>query len=278
MESENLKSFADRLRGIRENQGVTLQQIKLKTRIDMKYLEAIEVGDFEIMPQVYMRAFIKEYAESIGLNGQETLDEYESIREGKKFEKTVSDEPVEEKIEFSDAATQTPIPNASANDITSEPWFMPSIAIAAIIIIATIIYFAFFNSADEELITEKPYQEIVKEKQQRFEVIEEDAKPAAKEIEPVSLELKIVAVDTSWVQVTADSDSTTDFILYPKRKKTFSAKENFELVIGNSAGVKLVLNSDTLNLQGVYKKAKRVLINSEGLKYLPMKSKKSNEG
>lgn len=283
MASENLKSFADELKKIRESKGITLQQIKLRTRIDMKYLEAIELGDFDIMPQVYMRAFIKEYAESIGLNGKETLRKYVIVREGKSGDKNAIADMEKDfensSVEFNDASTEAPVEVPNSSNVISEPWFIPSLSAGIIIILGLIIYFSFFNGNDDLIVKEKSYEEIIEDNKERFEVVEnEEVSPEVKSEDISELTLEIVALDTSWVKVNVDSDSTTDFILYPNRKKTFRGKNEFLLVIGNSGGVRLLLNSDTLNFTGTKKKAKRISISASGIKYLPLKEKKADEG
>ena len=46
------------------------------TKINLKYLEAIELGDFDILPNVYIRLFLRSYAEYLELNAEEILNEY----------------------------------------------------------------------------------------------------------------------------------------------------------------------------------------------------------
>ncbi|MCB9248982.1 MAG: helix-turn-helix domain-containing protein [Ignavibacteriales bacterium] len=93
--NEYLKKFSEQLKAIREEKKVTIDQINTKTRIDKKFLEAIESGNFSIMPDVYMKAFIKEYSRAIDLDPSEVLEKFELANKGLNFE----NEP--EKIEES---------------------------------------------------------------------------------------------------------------------------------------------------------------------------------
>ncbi len=68
MSNQLLKKIADELREARQKKKISIDQIFTKTRIDKKYLNAIEDGNFSIMPDVYIRAFIKEFAKNVGLN------------------------------------------------------------------------------------------------------------------------------------------------------------------------------------------------------------------
>lgn len=63
-----LNKFADELKSKREESGLTLQQLATKTRIDIKFLEAIEQGNFAFLPELYVKAFVKQFAKTIGLD------------------------------------------------------------------------------------------------------------------------------------------------------------------------------------------------------------------
>lgn len=61
----------------RIEKGYTLNSLQQMTKIQKKYLEAIEEGRFEEIPgNFYLRAFVKQYADIVGLNGDALLVEY----------------------------------------------------------------------------------------------------------------------------------------------------------------------------------------------------------
>jgi len=66
------------LRKAREQRGYTLDDIQDYTKIRKRYLEAIESGDYKILPgSFYVRAFVKTYAETVGLDAEEVLRLYQ---------------------------------------------------------------------------------------------------------------------------------------------------------------------------------------------------------
>lgn len=68
-----------KLKEAREAKGLTLEEIQEKTKIQKRYLQAIEKGDYSVMPgQFYTRAFIRQYAEVVNLDPSEVLDDYKS--------------------------------------------------------------------------------------------------------------------------------------------------------------------------------------------------------
>ncbi|OXS59742.1 hypothetical protein B1A99_09355 [Cohnella sp. CIP 111063] len=65
------------LRKAREQRGYTLDDIQEYTKIRKRYLEAIETGEYKVLPgSFYVRAFVKTYAETVGLDAEEVLRLY----------------------------------------------------------------------------------------------------------------------------------------------------------------------------------------------------------
>ncbi|MFC3040012.1 helix-turn-helix domain-containing protein [Virgibacillus xinjiangensis] len=66
-----------RLREARESQNLSLDRLQETTKIQKRYLTAIEEGNLHVLPgKFYARAFIKEYANAVGLDPNELLDEH----------------------------------------------------------------------------------------------------------------------------------------------------------------------------------------------------------
>jgi len=76
-----MKAFGAALKQAREEAGITLDEIHVRTKINLKHLRAIESGDFPSVPQTYVRAFIREYARNVGLDEMETLSQYNQLAE-----------------------------------------------------------------------------------------------------------------------------------------------------------------------------------------------------
>jgi cytoskeletal protein RodZ len=67
------------LRQAREEKGITLDDIQKATKIQKRYLEAIERGHFHVLPgHFYARAFIKSYAEVVGLDPSQILSHFQA--------------------------------------------------------------------------------------------------------------------------------------------------------------------------------------------------------
>ena len=67
------------LREARLRQGLDFPELEERTKIRPKYLRALEDERFDILPApTYVRGFLRSYAESLGLEGQPFVDEYNS--------------------------------------------------------------------------------------------------------------------------------------------------------------------------------------------------------
>ena len=101
------ESFFDALKQHRESQNIEIAEICDFTKINPKYIQAIESGEFQILPTVYMRLFLRAYAEFIGADSVKALEDYElhttgTIQKSKDFDITPKVE-----IDSSDIAEDT---------------------------------------------------------------------------------------------------------------------------------------------------------------------------
>jgi cytoskeletal protein RodZ len=66
--------IGEQLREAREEKALTLDDIQESTKIQKRYLVAIEQGDYHALPgKFYAKAFMKEYALAVGVDPQELL-------------------------------------------------------------------------------------------------------------------------------------------------------------------------------------------------------------
>jgi cytoskeleton protein RodZ len=66
------------LREARETKGLTLREVQEKTRISSRFLEALEMGDYDRLPTpTHVRGFLRNYARFLGLDPDPLLERYE---------------------------------------------------------------------------------------------------------------------------------------------------------------------------------------------------------
>lgn len=72
-----MTELAIRLKEAREEKGMSLDELQAATKIQKRYLTALEEGNYDVIPgNFYVRAFIKQYAEAVGLDSDQLFEEY----------------------------------------------------------------------------------------------------------------------------------------------------------------------------------------------------------
>jgi len=276
--------FAEYLRKARLKKGITLQQIAAKTRIDIKFLEAIDSGNLGFLPDLYVKAFIKQFAKAVDLDELETIKKYEDALAGKyidedepnslleqKIDKQI-DEPQKENekpIPIYDGNESTPKPVTKSNDFKKTLRFL--IYGAGIILVGVIVFFSFFNRSSKIIVKETPYDKILEETKDRYQVKEDssESNPIALITDTLTLQFTNAdSVDSAWVMVIYDDIKKEDFLLYPKNSKIVQATDNFKFTLGNSGVIVLKLDNEVLNFEGKRRSVRHYEVTREGIQRL----------
>ncbi|MEH7229807.1 helix-turn-helix domain-containing protein [Bacillus safensis] len=125
-----MTELGKRLVEAREEKGMSLEDLQTVTKIQKRYLLAIEQGNYDIIPgKFYVRAFIKQYAEAVGLNPEQLFEEFR-----KDVPSTYNDE-VSDKL--SNIKPQRELPKPASKVLELLPTIL---IIGGIIVVIAIIY------------------------------------------------------------------------------------------------------------------------------------------
>lgn len=73
-----MESIGEFFEQSRESQGLTLEQVAALTRIQQRFIEALEKEDFAGLPErVFVKGFVRTYARALGLNEEEAVQRFE---------------------------------------------------------------------------------------------------------------------------------------------------------------------------------------------------------
>ncbi|MDR2258131.1 MAG: helix-turn-helix domain-containing protein [Treponema sp.] len=76
-----MESLGEKLKTARESKGLNFDQVSRETNIAGRYLEALEAEDFSGFPgEPYVTGFLRNYSEYLGLDAQEALSLYRSLK------------------------------------------------------------------------------------------------------------------------------------------------------------------------------------------------------
>jgi transcriptional regulator with XRE-family HTH domain len=278
-----LDKFAEELRQAREKNEISLQQMAAKTRIDIKFLEAIDNGNFSFLPTIYVRAFIKQYAKTVGLDEEETIKNYEAAKLGKLPEKVEAKEEKKEPVEkiIQEPEKKQTQPLQTFTDITEtqteedsgkkKKAMMTGGAVAGVVVIAILIYLVFFQDSSQIIVEEKPYEEVLEESTQRYveEDIDDEQLTSIVSADSLSLLIKNTdSRDSAWVLVISDNIIKEDYLIYPGSGKIFKTGNNFKFTLGNSGVIRLELNGENLEFEGRRRSVRHFKLDKNGLERL----------
>ena len=81
-EADSGSSFGTWLRRQREAREISLREIAERTKISMRYLQAMEDDRFEVLPApVFAKGFLREYARYVGLSPDDVVNHYLSVQQ-----------------------------------------------------------------------------------------------------------------------------------------------------------------------------------------------------
>ena len=137
--NEKAIKFYQELKKTRNSKKITLKEISEYTKINAKYLEALENGNFNILPNVYTRLFLRSYCNYLAIDYKAILDEYEKYTLGHKQREIIADSDLEEKDTDNKESFEI-------NSISSKAKDYKEIIIAIAVIITIILLFTIINN------------------------------------------------------------------------------------------------------------------------------------
>lgn len=235
-------SFGRYLKTVRLEKGIGLEEVAEETKIGMDYLLLIEKEDHDRLPAaVFVKGFLRAYAQAIGADGEEVVKLY-----------TASRQTFQDTAEF------------DADIIKAGQAFWPrllmSLGVFLGIIVMSIIVISVFDdrppSDDSKLNVSKEINRNIpfKDVQEPNVVNEQSGNVSEK------LLLKVVTVEDTWMKITVDRQSPREYSLRPGDLLEFEASLGYNLLIGNAAGVQLTLNGKPVEISGKHGQVKHIQI------------------
>ncbi len=289
MANEFLQNFANELKKIREAKGYTTKSLHEKTRIEERYLIAIEEARFNVISEVYMKSFIKSYVKALDLDEYEYIKKYELATKGIDYNKYVEEEQAEEieeeQIEVEEESIKTIKPKRTSFNQQNDSealkikrnfniiiYIFLTIVIALIITIVMII-----RGSKQEIVVEKSFEEVMREQEERYQ-IKEDMRNNSFNYNNGKLNVKLSATEPAWFGIKKDEGEIYEVFLRKGQDSLIVADKVLELNIGNTDGTTIYLNNVKIDLPGKKAKVKNIRIDPSGINEIaPLKIKKSND-
>ncbi len=264
-----MDNFFEKYKKLREDQKIELTDIENRTKINIKYLAALEAGNFDLIQAPYTRLFLRAYINEIGADPDTAISELTEYllkkdnSESKEIEKTeqgknTSDEKKKDIPVQTDKKLNKLQDNSLAldkmkgnNRISISPNLIKGILfiVAWIAIIIFIRNITINNKNDE---TNAQTSQIIESitnitsfEQLQADFIEVSFQQTAIE-QSLPLIVKIVSNKTLGIVSLQDSMDVTSFSIAAGDQKTFSFNTNLDVLLHHTEGVTIFINGDTM--------------------------------
>jgi hypothetical protein len=230
--NKNSLSFGRYLKAARLEKEIDLENVAAETKIGTDYLLLIEKEDHDRLPaDVFVKGFLRAYAQAIGADGDEVVKRY---------------------LESRRAFMETADFDADLRRSDQAYWlrlFLSLGALFGIIVLSVIVISLVHNrpSGDnsELQVPDKIHRDISPKNLQVSNFAVEKREQTAEK-----LLLKIVGVDKTWLKIVIDGQSAREYSLKSGDLLELEASSGYNLLIGNAAGVQITLNGKPVKILG----------------------------
>ncbi len=274
-----MESAGSRLKKLRQEKGISLEEVHKKTNIHLDILKSIEEDSLVNLNPVYIKGFIKIYCQFLGVDSQEYLGGY---RENGMASAAAKPAEKDDRHFWGVSAKKN--------------FFKPQI-VGIIVLIAALLILTLGAVKLVKLLSrpgsKKPRAQLVLPKPKAVKKAEKKpalkpkavaskaATPSKTELvsqsasagtasavsEQAGVRIGLQALDDCWVQARLDGKIVFQNILKKGRFESWSAKDKIELSLGSAGGVRLEVNGKLIPSLGRKGQVlKNILITKDGLK------------
>lgn len=247
-----MSDFYKELKELRLEAGIELEDIHNRTKISLAALRAIESGQFSQLPQIYIRLFVRAYANEIGADENQIL---------KKLEKSLSNESTTDKEkqpsnnpkEIIHGTENKLIDQLKHSSITAKNIrtdMVKGIALLSILIFS--IYIIRQINKEEEARSPIVYPSDFEEEgpitsqilQNDFDLFTESIQIME---EKAPFTLKMATVERVWYKTKIDTLNFIEDILPSGDNRLYEFSDSLTVIFKYSKGLNLYLNGSLLN-------------------------------
>jgi cytoskeletal protein RodZ len=239
MEDEKQPSLFEELKNLRQQKGISLKTVAESSRIQIKYLEALEKGDLLKIPEVYDKLFFKSYLKALDLDQETYFDRFLDFRREHRIDRTTS----VIKINALNKEKERKILN-HRNLFVILPFSL----------IVLVVAFLLINTEMVSTSTNGKVQEIdIVNVVDRMKAREQARKDSLYHLQDSirvgsGVAVTIDARYKTWFRTVADKTDTSEYLLKKGQRVEISADSLFEFLIGRADGLHFYLNGKDLGV------------------------------
>jgi cytoskeletal protein RodZ len=210
----------------REEKEISLDDAHKFTKIQERYLVAIEEGDMSaFFAEVYYKSFVRSYANYLGLDPEELIERLNTKKQEREKEFVVQENPKDNKKDIKKLL----------------------IGVTSVIVVALFLFFIYMQKHISNIPSfgEIPLQNDRVNDQNEFE---KEVSQESSLVADIKQKLDVEAKSTVWIKVDCDNVTVYEGIITKGNKKSWEADKSFTLKIGYVPGVKVIFNGDKVDV------------------------------
>ncbi len=268
-----MTTVGDKLRKERLRQGLDLESLARDTRINSKYLQAIEADDPTSVPGgFFYRSFVRQYALALGLNATELDAELERARAAEAPVLTAALKSAQFPIKEPD-----PIVRATNRRVAAG-----RLGAYVALLIGVMAGCSAFYMWWKQIENPKPEAQTAAAdaRQVMTPASRQGAAPATAQPQQLNVDISqrgaddrvVVAVsarETTWLAITSDGKTVFSGILEPSQTKVLGGKDRAYIKVGNAGGLEVTWNGKPIGPIGERGQVKTILFTPESFRIQP---------
>jgi cytoskeleton protein RodZ len=232
--SFDLATIGEILNRAREEKGLSVEQVSETLYLRKSMIRAIESGEWNLLPPaVYVKGYVTDYAKHLKV--------YDDVAPHLVAEK---ESPKASLLEAEDGQVKTRV-----RERRERPRLRKGILGGSVAAVAAITLLLFFHGQREMPLP--PHYETVSRNSSESQA----SWPGGE-----SKKLTIACHERTWIRILIDGAEKKEVMLNPEEVVMFTAKDTFDLLVGNAGGVKVYFNGRDTNFAGESGEVRRVTL------------------
>jgi len=260
-----LRELGEYLRQMRASRSITLEDAAEATKVSIRYLQALEEGQFNILPaEVYVKGFLRAYGEFLGINPEELYSRYEAERPKERSgffgrrqaaQKPLRTTPIHAETAFNESSEPKPAVNLASiwASIKAIPGVVYGFVALGIIVGVVMIYSLNGDSNPPETLTSAVLGDTTLQKAASAPKDEEIAQIIILPIDSVNAAQALSVADSLTFEIKAreqvrlyveldHAKKAFQGLLRRNNKKDWRVKNSIYLEVSNPSALRIVVN------------------------------------
>ncbi|MBD3384314.1 DUF4115 domain-containing protein [candidate division KSB1 bacterium] len=239
----------------RKSRAIRVEEISRRTKISKAFLKKLESGELDFLPSLYVKAFLRAFAEALELDGEKLVQEYEQAQilaapESEEGAAGSQSNHKQEDVSFTDVFGKL------KTVLDRSVFWLLTVAAAVVILL----FLLWPQSEDSKT---KQVHEI--EIPRLSDAVADSVAQQSPEIDPAKmLNLNVVAKESTWMKIIHGDTISEEVMFLPGDSREWTS-QRYYLKIGNVPGLDLKVDGRKLVIEDSLRRVENIRIDENGV-------------